>query len=134
MAGDRNEQDRGKAIEIAVGQIEKQFGKGSIMRLGQDAAVAIPSISTGAVSLDYALGVGGVPRGRVTEVPRYAIPRAIGPSTRGEWLWFGPPPRGPRLQTRGRLRPQQGASGWSPATGPVMTSGYNQRRIRLRII
>ena len=68
MAGDRNEQDRGKAIEIAVGQIEKQFGKGSIMRLGQDAAVAIPSISTGAVSLDYALGVGGVPRGRVTEI------------------------------------------------------------------
>ena len=68
MAGDRNEQDRGKAIEIAVGQIEKQFGKGSIMRLGQDAAVAIPSISTGAVSLDYALGVGGVPRGRVTVI------------------------------------------------------------------
>ena len=68
MAGDRNEQDRGKAIEVAVGQIEKQFGKGSIMRLGQDAAVAIPSISTGAVSLDYALGVGGVPRGRVIEI------------------------------------------------------------------
>ena len=68
MAGDRNEQDRGKAIDMAVGQIEKQFGKGSIMRLGQDAAVAIPSISTGAVSLDYALGVGGVPRGRVTEI------------------------------------------------------------------
>jgi recombination protein RecA len=68
MAGDRNEQDRGKAIDAAVGQIEKQFGKGSIMRLGQDAAVAIPSISTGAVSLDYALGVGGVPRGRVTEI------------------------------------------------------------------
>ena len=68
MAGDRNEQDRGKAIDVAVGQIEKQFGKGSIMRLGQDAAVAIPSISTGAVSLDYALGVGGVPRGRVIEI------------------------------------------------------------------
>ncbi len=68
MAGDRNEQDRGKAIDVAVGQIEKQFGKGSIMRLGQDAAVTIPSISTGAVSLDYALGVGGVPRGRVTEI------------------------------------------------------------------
>jgi len=68
MAGDRNEQDRGKAIDVAVGQIEKQFGKGSIMRLGQAAAVAIPSISTGAVSLDYALGVGGVPRGRVIEI------------------------------------------------------------------
>ncbi len=68
MAGDRKEQERGKAIDIAVGQIEKQFGKGSIMRLGQDAAVTIPSISTGAVSVDYALGVGGVPRGRVTEI------------------------------------------------------------------
>jgi len=68
MAGDRNEQDRGKAIDVAVGQIEKQFGKGSIMRLGQAAAVTIPSISTGAVSLDYALGVGGVPRGRVIEI------------------------------------------------------------------
>jgi recombination protein RecA len=60
--------ERVRAIEMAVGQIEKQFGKGSIMRLGQKDAVAIPSISTGAISLDYALGVGGVPRGRVIEV------------------------------------------------------------------
>jgi recombination protein RecA len=60
--------ERVRAIEMAVGQIEKQFGKGSIMRLGQKDAVAIPSISTGATSLDYALGVGGVPRGRVVEI------------------------------------------------------------------
>ena len=60
--------ERVRAIEMAVGQIEKQFGKGSIMRLGQKDAVAIPSISTGAISLDYALGVGGVPRGRVDEI------------------------------------------------------------------
>lgn len=60
--------ERARAIEMAVGQIEKQFGKGSIMRLGQKDAVAIPSISTGSISLDYALGVGGVPRGRVIEV------------------------------------------------------------------
>jgi recombination protein RecA len=60
--------ERVRAIEMAVGQIEKQFGKGSIMRLGAKDAVAIPSISTGAISLDYALGVGGVPRGRVIEV------------------------------------------------------------------
>jgi recombination protein RecA len=60
--------ERVRAIEMAVGQIEKQFGKGSIMRLGQKDAVAIPSISTGSISLDYALGVGGVPRGRVIEV------------------------------------------------------------------
>ncbi len=66
---ERNDRERLKAIEMAVGQIEKQFGKGSIMRLGQkDAVTAIPAISTGAVSLDYALGIGGVPRGRVVEV------------------------------------------------------------------
>jgi recombination protein RecA len=68
-ADDRHDRERLKAIEIAVGQIEKQFGKGSIMRLGQkDAVTAIPAISTGAVSLDYALGIGGVPRGRVVEI------------------------------------------------------------------
>jgi recombination protein RecA len=64
-----NDRERLKAIEIAVGQIEKQFGKGSIMRLGQkDAINAIPAISTGSVSLDHALGIGGVPRGRVVEI------------------------------------------------------------------
>ena len=68
-AEDRNDRERLKAIEMAVGQIEKQFGKGSIMRLGQKDAIAqIPAISTGAVSLDYALGIGGVPRGRVIEI------------------------------------------------------------------
>src|SRR3954464_4828149 len=68
-AEDRNDRERLKAIEMAVGQIEKQFGKGSIMRLGQkDAGYTIPAISTGAVSLDYALGIGGVPRGRVVEI------------------------------------------------------------------
>ncbi|HVH54684.1 MAG TPA: recombinase RecA [Vicinamibacterales bacterium] len=66
---DRNDRERLKAIEAAVGQIEKQFGKGSIMRLGgKDAVAVIPAISTGSVSLDYALGIGGVPRGRVIEV------------------------------------------------------------------
>jgi recombination protein RecA len=61
--------ERTKAIDIAVGQIEKQFGKGSIMRLGQRNAIApIEAISTGAISIDYALGIGGVPRGRVIEI------------------------------------------------------------------
>jgi recombination protein RecA len=67
-ADDRSERERAKAIDMAVGQIEKQFGKGSIMRLGQREAVAIPSIPTGAISLDFALGVGGMPRGRVIEI------------------------------------------------------------------
>jgi len=61
--------ERSKALDIAVGQIEKQFGKGSIMRLGQRNQIApIAAISTGSISIDYALGVGGVPRGRVTEI------------------------------------------------------------------
>jgi recombination protein RecA len=64
-----DQKERNKAIDIAVGQIEKQFGKGSIMRLGQRHSVGpIPSISTGSISIDYALGIGGLPRGRVTEI------------------------------------------------------------------
>src|SRR5216110_3628207 len=66
---DRDDRERAKAVELAVGQIEKQFGKGSIMRLGQKGAIQpIDAISTGAISIDYALGVGGVPRGRVIEI------------------------------------------------------------------
>ena len=61
--------DKAKAIDLAVSQIEKQFGKGSIMRLGsKDAILPISVISTGSISFDAALGVGGFPRGRVIEV------------------------------------------------------------------
>jgi recombination protein RecA len=60
--------DKSKAIEVALLQIEKQFGKGSIMRLGDREAISIPTISTGALSIDAALGIGGVPRGRVVEI------------------------------------------------------------------
>ncbi|MFN8094791.1 MAG: recombinase RecA [Vicinamibacteria bacterium] len=66
MADDK--QERGKAIEAALAQIDKQFGKGSIMRLGSREKVDIPAIPTGALSLDAALGVGGMPRGRVVEI------------------------------------------------------------------
>jgi recombination protein RecA len=70
MPLDRDEQkERTKALELAVGQIEKQFGKGSIMRLGQKGGIGpIEAISTGAISIDYALGIGGMPRGRVVEI------------------------------------------------------------------
>ena len=62
-------EDRGKAIDLAFTQIEKQFGKGSIMKLGQsDALKGISVISTGSISLDNALGVGGLPRGRIVEI------------------------------------------------------------------
>ncbi len=66
MADERNE--RSKAIDAALAQIDKQFGKGSIMRLGGREKVDVPAIPTGALSLDAALGVGGFPRGRVIEV------------------------------------------------------------------
>ncbi len=60
--------DRKKALDSALHQIEKSFGKGSIMRLGDSAVLPIEVIPTGSLGLDYALGVGGIPRGRVTEI------------------------------------------------------------------
>src|SRR5256885_5763455 len=60
--------ERDKALDMALSQIEKQFGKGSIMRMGENTTMGVESISTGALSLDVALGVGGLPRGRVVEI------------------------------------------------------------------
>jgi recombination protein RecA len=60
--------DKAKALELAKSQIEKQFGKGSIMNLGQSPRQAVDTISTGSLALDLALGVGGIPRGRITEI------------------------------------------------------------------
>ncbi len=60
--------NRDKALKVALSQIEKQFGKGSMMRLGDHEQQAVPVISTGSLSLDIALGVGGMPRGRVVEI------------------------------------------------------------------
>ncbi|MDC0214361.1 recombinase RecA [Gammaproteobacteria bacterium] len=60
--------ERGRALNAALAQIERQFGKGSLMRLGDKEQIAIPSISTGSIGLDIALGIGGLPRGRVVEI------------------------------------------------------------------
>ncbi len=60
--------ERTKALEMALGQIEKQFGKGSVMRMGEKSSMAIDVVSTGALALDLALGIGGLPRGRITEI------------------------------------------------------------------
>src|SRR5919199_851021 len=68
MAEDRFGADRGKAVEAALLNIEKKFGKGSIMRLGEREVSDIPAISTTSISLDAAIGVGGVPRGRIIEI------------------------------------------------------------------
>lgn len=70
--------DRDKALETALAQIERQFGKGSIMRLGDDNRPAIESVPTGAIALDVALGIGGIPRGRIVEV--------FGPESSGKCL------------------------------------------------
>ena len=72
------DKDKLKALETAMSQIEKQFGKGSIMKLGAESKLDVLTISTGSLSLDVALGVGGIPRGRITEI--YG-PEAGGEST-----------------------------------------------------
>ena len=73
--------DREKALDVAVIQIEKQFGKGSVMRLGERAATPVEVIPTGSIALDVALGIGGLPRGRVVEI--------YGPESSGKCLTAG---------------------------------------------
>ncbi|MCK5765804.1 MAG: recombinase RecA [Bacteroidales bacterium] len=65
---DKVRQEKLKALELTLGNIEKNFGKGTIMKLGDEAVENVDAISTGSISLDLALGVGGLPRGRVTEI------------------------------------------------------------------
>ena len=65
---DVTQSEKAKALELALAQIEKHFGKGAIMKLGQDFKLDVPAIPTGSVAVDMALGVGGVPRGRVVEI------------------------------------------------------------------
>ena len=61
-------QQKEKTLDLAINQIEKQFGQGAIMRMGEDIIIKIDSISTGSISLDAAIGIGGAPRGRITEI------------------------------------------------------------------
>ncbi len=63
-----DEKERARALGATLGQIEKQFGKGSVIRLGSQAVQAVPTISTGSISVDAALGIGGFPRGRISEI------------------------------------------------------------------
>jgi recombination protein RecA len=63
-----DDSEKRKALELAMSQIDRQYGKGSVMWLGSDTTVAVDAISTGSLSLDAALGVGGIPRGRITEI------------------------------------------------------------------
>ena len=65
---DRDDMDKSKALAAAIGQIEKAFGKGSVMKLGQREHVEAEAVSTGSIGLDIALGIGGLPRGRIVEI------------------------------------------------------------------
>ncbi|MEG2204592.1 MAG: ATPase domain-containing protein, partial [Oscillospiraceae bacterium] len=60
--------DKQKALETALAQLERQYGKGAVMRLGQTAALNVEAVPTGSIALDYALGIGGVPKGRIIEI------------------------------------------------------------------
>ncbi len=68
MSSEKINSEKQKALEAAMGQIEKQFGKGSVMKLGEFKAVSAEAIPTGALSLDIALGIGGIPKGRIIEI------------------------------------------------------------------
>ncbi len=68
MTKNNLKKEKNKALEAAISQIDENFGKGSVMKLGQKAALDVESISTGSLSLDLALGIGGLPKGRVTEI------------------------------------------------------------------
>ena len=68
MSNDRSSNDRDKALDVALAAIDKQFGKGSIMRMGEKTSLGIDTVPTGALALDLALGIGGLPRGRVVEI------------------------------------------------------------------
>ena len=59
---------RQKALETALSQIERQFGKGAVMKLGQHSVLNVAAVSTGSLSLDMALGIGGLPKGRIVEI------------------------------------------------------------------
>ena len=61
-------QQKEKTLDLAISQIEKQFGQGAIMRMGEDTIIKIDGIPTGSISLDAAIGIGGIPRGRITEI------------------------------------------------------------------
>ena len=66
--GEIGEEEKKKALETALSQIEKRFGKGAVMRLGQNETMQVDAIPTGSLGLDLALGIGGLPRGRIVEI------------------------------------------------------------------
>jgi recombination protein RecA len=94
--------DKERAVEQAISQIERQFGRGSIMKMGEERVIDIPAISTGSLALDIALGIGGVPRGRVLEV---FGPESSGKTTLALHI-------AAEAQTKGGMVVTPGSSGW----------------------
>ncbi|WP_086479620.1 hypothetical protein [Oceanospirillum sanctuarii] len=72
-----DQENRQKALSAALGQIERQFGKGAVMRMGEQPREAIPAVSTGSLGLDVALGIGGLPFGRIVEIFRKPIGNSV---------------------------------------------------------
>jgi RecA/RadA recombinase len=93
--------DKKKALETAMAQIEKAYGKGSIMRLGENVNMNVEAISTGSLTLDIALGIGGVPKGRIIEI--YG-PESSGKTTIALHIWPRPRRRAERWRS------------WTPST------------------
>ena len=79
-------EEKKKALETAIARIEKDYGKGTIMRLGDDIPVNVEALSTGSLTLDLALGIGGIPKGRIVEI--YG-PEASGKTTPRGWKKSG---------------------------------------------
>ncbi len=126
--------DKQKALESAMIQVERQFGKGSIMKLGSRPIVSVPVISTGSLALDMALGIGGLPRGRVVEI---FGPEASGKTTLALHVGGGSPEAGrrsPPSSTRStRWTPSTPASSASTATtcsSPSPTPASRRSRSR----
>ncbi|MBO7311175.1 MAG: DNA recombination/repair protein RecA, partial [Clostridia bacterium] len=65
---DSDKEAKQKALKTAIAQLEKDFGQGTIMKLGENSHMEVQAVSTGSISLDVALGIGGVPRGRIIEI------------------------------------------------------------------
>ena len=91
--------NREEALDVALGQIERQFGKGSVMKMSDQAQVQIGAVSTGSLPLDLALGIGGLPRGRVVEI-------------------YGPESSGKTTVALHAVANAQRAGGWSRSTDP----------------
>lgn len=120
------DENKKRALAAALGQIEKQFGKGAVMRMGDHERQAIPAISTGSLGLDIALGIGGLPKGRIVEIygPESSGKTTLTLSVIAEAQRMGPPAPSSTPSTRWtRTTPANWASMsmtcWFPSPTPA---------------